>query len=149
MDSLIDGVILSELKIITGENGSVMHGLKTSDPSFTGFGEAYFSTIKNGAVKGWKKHTQMTLNIIVPSGCIRFVLFDDRKSSRTEGEFNDIKLGPEHKYYRLTVPPGIWMAFQGCTEGLNLLLNVANIPHDPTEAEQLPIINNTIPQINW
>ena len=36
----------NKLKIIDNINGAVMHGLKKSDSSFSGFGEIYFSNIK-------------------------------------------------------------------------------------------------------
>ena len=41
-------------------------------------------------------------------------------------------------YQRLTVPPGIWVAFSGEGPGENIVLNIASIPHDPVEAETLP-----------
>jgi len=89
------------------------------------------------------------LNLIVPVGKIRFVLYDDRSDSKTKGAFNDFCLGPEIQYSRLTVPPGIWMAFQGVGNGQNLLLNIADISHDPSEAEQLQIENSRIPNFKW
>ncbi len=36
-------------------------------------------------------------------------------------------------YARLTVPPNIWMGFQGMSKSQSLLLNVADIEHDPKE----------------
>jgi len=149
MDKLIEGVSLTPLKIIPGENGGVMHALKVHESSFKGFGEAYFSFVNKGKVKGWKRHTRMTLNLIVPVGKIRFVLFDDRSDSKTKKQFNDLYLGPEVEYSRLTIPPGIWMAFQGAGNNQNLLLNIADIPHDPAEAEQLQIENDRIPDFKW
>lgn len=140
----INGVWLTPLKIITGDNGGVMHALKNNEPSFAGFGEAYFSTVQHGAAKGWKRHREMTLNITVPSGSIRFVLFDDREESTTKGIVQEIILSPAN-YQRLTVPPGIWMAFEGLGETGNMLLNIASIPHDPTEADSLPLQNEHIP----
>ena len=92
MDKLIEGVSLTPLKIIPGENGGVMHALKVHESSFKGFGEAYFSFVNKGKVKGWKRHTRMTLNLIVPVGKIRFVLFDDRSDSKTKKQFNDLYL---------------------------------------------------------
>lgn len=139
----INGVLLTPLKIIAGDNGGVMHALKNNEPSFAGFGEAYFSTVNKGAVKGWKRHREMILNITVPSGCIRFVLFDDREDSITKGTIQEITISPKN-YQRLTVPPGIWMAFQGVDE-YNMLLNIASIPHNPAEADSLPIQNEHIP----
>lgn len=149
MGTMIEGVLLTELKIISGENGAVMHGLKVQEASYKNFGEAYFSFILKGKIKGWKRHSKMTLNLIVPVGQIRFVLYDERVSSNTKGIFNDFYLGPQIQYGRLTIPPGIWMAFQGIGADQNLLLNIADIPHDPTEAEQLQIQNDHIPNFNW
>jgi dTDP-4-dehydrorhamnose 3,5-epimerase len=140
----IHDVIVTPLKIITGESGDVMHALKNHESCFQGFGEAYFSTVKQGRIKGWKKHNRMTLNLVVPSGAIRFVLYDDRPQSRTFQAMHELTLSPDN-YQRLTVPPGVWMAFQGLSENVNMLLNIANIPHDPEEAENLPVQNEQIP----
>ena len=32
------------------------------------------------AIKGWKRHKKMVLNLIVPIGSVRFILYDDRKN---------------------------------------------------------------------
>lgn len=149
MDKLIKGVSLTPLKIIRVEEGDVMHALKSTDDSFAGFGEAYFSTIKKGSVKGWKFHTRMTLSVVVPVGGIRFVIYDDKTNSETYDVFNEFFLGPNFEYVRLTVPPNLWTAFQGVEDTLNVLLNLANIPHDPTEAKNLPINNDYLPKFDW
>jgi dTDP-4-dehydrorhamnose 3,5-epimerase len=141
---VIDEVKLTPLRIISGDSGEVMHALKQHESSFQGFGEAYFSTVEKQAVKGWKKHMRMVLNLIVPSGAIRFVLYDDRPASKSFQTIQELILSKEN-YQRLTVPPGIWMAFQGISDGLNMLLNIASIPHDPTEADSLPVQNELIP----
>ncbi len=142
IDSL-EGVILTPLKIIPGELGSVFHGMKHTDPGFHGFGEVYFSTVHQGVVKGWKKHTEMVLNVVVPVGSIRFVIYDDREHSATIHHFQEVVLSTDN-YYRLTVPPGLWMAFQGVGPSLNLLMNAASIPHDPAEAINDPISTSKI-----
>ena len=72
----MDGVTLTPLKIIPHPSGDVLHGIKSSEASFAGFGEAYFSTINQGDIKGWKKHSKMTLNLVVPKGEIQFVIFE-------------------------------------------------------------------------
>lgn len=140
----IEQVILTPLRIIEGQAGNVMHALKTSESSYHGFGEVYLSTVKLNSVKGWKKHQHMVLNLIVPVGAIRFVLYDDRANSKTYGKIQEITLSRAN-YQRLTVPPGVWMAFQGLSEGENMLMNVASIPHDPTEADNLELNNTLIP----
>jgi dTDP-4-dehydrorhamnose 3,5-epimerase len=137
------GVSIIPVKIISGENGHVLHGLKATDSSYVSFGEAYFSTVNFKKKKGWKKHTRMTLNIVVPVGEIGFVLYDDREGSSTKGGFFETQLSRQN-YCRLTVPPGIWMAFYGIGVRENILLNIASIPHDPSEAENLPLENDQI-----
>ncbi len=130
----IEGCLLIPLLIIPGGKGDIMHALRSTDDGFAAFGEAYFSTVKHGEVKGWRRHLQMTLNLVVPVGCIRFRLYDERPDSPTCGHSDEVVLSPEN-YQRLTVPPGVWLAFEGLSDGLNLLLNIADIPHDPSEEE--------------
>ena len=134
--NMIDGLVVTTLKQIFHPSGSVYHGIKRSDPGFMGFEEAYFSTIKFTEIKAWKKHTKMTLNLMVPVGEIRFVIYDDRDDSRTKGGYLEIILSLDN-YRRITIPPGVWVGFQGVGEDLNLLLNVANMEHDPTEITRL------------
>ena len=143
LNALPEGALSIPLKIIPGENGNVLHALKATEPEFISFGEAYFSTVLFKKKKGWKKHTRMTLNIVVPVGAIDFVMFDDRADSKTRGAFFEITLSREN-YVRLVIPPGIWMAFAGSGAGENVLLNIASIPHDPAESENLPLKNDRI-----
>lgn len=131
----MEGILLTPLKQIYHPKGDIFHGMKKTDPGFTDFGEAYFSTVHPGEVKPWKKHLRMTLNLVVPVGKIRFVLYDDRPESSTNGQTFAVEIGTEN-YQRLTVAPGIWMAFEGLDEGLNLLLNMADMEHDPDEVER-------------
>lgn len=130
--TLLHGVVLTPLKKIEHPAGDVYHGMKRSENSFVGFQEAYFSTVKYGIIKPWKKHLKMTLNIIVPVGCIRFVLYDDRVKSPSNGQYMEVTLSLDN-YARLTVPPNIWMAFKGEGKSTNLLLNIADMEHMPSE----------------
>ena len=123
----MDGVILTPLKQIYNPKGDIFHAMKKSDDGFDGFGEAYFSTIHKGDIKGWKKHTEMTLNLVVPAGKIEFVVYNENTK-----EFFCVQLSQDN-YQRLTVKPNLWMAFRGLEEN-NMLLNLASIEHDPEEA---------------
>lgn len=89
----------------------------------------------------------MTLNLIVPVGKIRFVIHDDRAESATLGQTMEVEIGPDN-YQRLTVPPGVWMAFEGIGEGLNLLLNLADLEHDPEEVERADLSRFVYPTKN-
>lgn len=134
----IDGVVITPLKEIKVAGGNVLHAMKVTDPGCIGFGEAYFSQIEPDVVKPWKRHRQMTLNLVVPVGVIRFVIFDDRLNSRTYGKFQEVSLSQDN-YCRLTIPPMLWMAFQGTSDGVSLLLNIADILHDPSESDRKSI----------
>ena len=134
----IDGVILTSLGIIEVEGGNVLHAMRNGDNGFYGFGEAYFSSVEHKVIKGWKRHFEMTLNIVVPIGHIRFVLFDDRDNSKTKGFYQEVSLS-RNNYQRLTVPPMIWFAFEGIAKESSLLLNLASIPHRKEEQENLSL----------
>ena len=135
---IIDGLKLTCLDKISHPDGDIFHGMKKKDQGYCGFGEAYFSTINTGSVKGWKKHKKMTLNLLVISGCVKFIIYDDRKKSGSKEKFFEVELSLSH-YKRLTVPPGLWLAFKGIGKQRNIILNIANIEHDPKEVEKLDL----------
>lgn len=133
-----EGVTLTRLEKIPHPKGDIYQAMKATDDGFAGFGEAYFTTILHNEIKGWKKHKNMTLNLVVPEGSVKFVIYDDRKNSVSRGTFFKIVLSKSN-YQRLTVPPNVWMAFHGLGGGLNLLLNLANLEHQPDEAINLEL----------
>ena len=98
------------------------------------FGEVYFSEIRGGFIKAWKKHSQMTLRLVVPVGMVRFVFFD----KGAKRKLHDVSIGRDN-YSLITVPPGIWFGFRGISFDLNLVMNIADIVHDPKEVERLDI----------
>jgi dTDP-4-dehydrorhamnose 3,5-epimerase len=130
---MIKDVLINKLDVIDTPGGNVMHAMKLTSKGYEGFGEAYFSQIKKDAVKAWKRHKEMTLNLIVPVGGIRFILFDDRVAESTQ--FQEVIISKKN-YCRLTIPPMIWMGFQGLSEGRSVLLNIANIEHNADEADK-------------
>ena len=146
MENMIDGVILTPLRQINHPKGDVFHAMKRTDPGFVSFGEAYFSSILCGLVKAWKRHSGMTLNLVCMVGKIHFVLYDGREGSPTFGNYLETTLSPDKPelYRRITIPPGVWMAFVGIGEGKSMLLNVADIPHDPTEQVNIPVEESDI-----
>ena len=129
------GVLLNSSKIITTDGGNVLHAMKNNELGFTKFGEAYFSSVEPRAIKAWKCHQQMVLNIVVPVGEIKFVLFDNRPKSKTNGDFQEVLLSQKN-YQRLTVPPMVWMGFQGLSSDGSMLLNMASIVHNSLEVDR-------------
>jgi len=135
----IEGVSISDLKQIKKSEGAIYHAIKKDESSFHGFGEAYFSFINSKQIKAWKIHKKMWLNLIVPVGSVKFVLIDQRDGSKTLGNFFEITINSKTNYKRLTIPPGITFGFKGIGKGINLVLNIANIEHDPTEVGNLDL----------
>jgi len=130
---MIKDVLITKLDVIDTPGGNVMHAMKETSAGYAGFGEAYFSQVDKGAIKAWKRHKRMTLNLVVPVGKIRFVLFDNREVSNNQ--FQEVTIS-KNNYCRLTVPPMVWMGFQGLSPNGSMLLNLANITHDAFEVDK-------------
>ncbi len=126
------------LKVIETPNGSVRHFLKKEDNGYAGFGEVYFSEVEYNAIKGWKKHREMLMNIVVPVGSIDFYLLDETQDADSDRRVVKVNLS-EGNYQRLVIQPGIWVAFKGMGKNKNMLANFANIAHNPAESESLPL----------
>lgn len=129
-------IAVTKLSRFSLEDGDVLHALKKDEESYAGFGEAYFSWIKQDAVKAWKRHNNMTMNLIVPIGMVRFVFCTKKENG--EFEYRAEEIG-ENAYFRLTVPPGIWFGFMGLVAPASLILNISNIVHDSMEVERLSV----------
>ncbi|MHB8475458.1 MAG: dTDP-4-dehydrorhamnose 3,5-epimerase family protein [Steroidobacteraceae bacterium] len=141
----IDGVSLTELRQIHDERGAVLHMLRCDSAEFTRFGECYFSETLPGAIKAWKCHRVQTQNLAVPIGRVRMVIFDERGSSPTRGHLRVLELGRPDAYARLRIPPGIWYGFSCISSVPALLVNCADIPHDPADNVSRSSDDPTIP----
>jgi dTDP-4-dehydrorhamnose 3,5-epimerase len=142
--TIIDGLLITPLNRVLNPKGDIYHAIKASSPGYQGFGEAYFSSIIKGYTKGWKRHNLLALNIVVPLGEIRFVIYDDRPNSPSTGNFADITLGHSVNYSRLTIPKGLWVAFQGVGD-FNLLMNIISMEHDPSESDNIDLLEIDYP----
>ena len=133
---MLADIVLTRLSRIATTGGDVLHAMKQSDAGYGGFGEAYFSWVSVGAVKAWKRHMRMTMNLVVPVGQVRFVFRSVNAGGGDEIRVEEIGI---NRYARITVPPGIWFGFQGLGKPQSLVLNIASIPHDPKEVERLAL----------
>ena len=138
--SKIPGVKYTPIKPISNPKGNIYHAIKKSDSTFRDFGEAYFTSIKKNEVKGWKKHKVMHMNLFVPTGEVSFFLHDANQEL-----IESYKLSLMH-YGKLTIPPGIWVAFRGESDN-NIILNIASIEHDPTESEDTDLATFSLVKI--
>jgi dTDP-4-dehydrorhamnose 3,5-epimerase len=135
----IEGVYKTKLDIIPTQGGKVFHGFKNlSIEDKLDIQEVYFSTIKYKQIRGWKLHKKMTLNLVVPIGKVRISLIkDDIKQNDKLIKYEEIL--SQDPYFRLTIPPGIWFAFEGLDNGQNLVCNIADYLHDPDEVKRKEI----------
>jgi dTDP-4-dehydrorhamnose 3,5-epimerase len=134
--SEIHDVRVAPLRRIPDERGAIFHMLREDDAVFERFGEIYFSMVYPGVIKGWHRHTRMTLNYAVPMGMIKLVCYDARPDSPTHGTLQELHIG--HLNYALvTIPPMVWNGFKGEGTEPALVANCATIPHDPGEIERL------------
>ncbi len=142
--SEIEGLRVTPLRRIPDERGAVFHMLRNDSEVFESFGEIYFSTAIPGAIKGWHKHVEMTLNYAVPVGMIKLVCYDDREGSPTKGALSELFIG-ELNYVLVTIPPLVWNGFKAFGDQTALVANCATIPHRPDEIERLDPFSPTIP----
>ena len=129
----IEGLTFERRSVFADERGSVMHMLKASQTDRP-IREVYFSTVKPGVTKGWKRHKIMWQRFAVPIGAIRFSFIDERPQSKSSGAVFSADISKEN-YYLVTVPPGIWYSFQCVSETEAMVVNAADTEHDPSESE--------------
>ena len=145
--NMIEGLTVTQLAQLGDDRGTVLHMLRSDAPEFTQFGECYFSEILPGAVKAWKRHRAQTQNLAVPVGQVRMVIFDDREGSPTRGQVEAVELGRPEAYVRLRIPPGLWYGFQCVGDTPALIVNCADLPHDPTESEVRSLDDPEMPHL--
>lgn len=133
INSHIDGLKVNKLKRVHHPKGDILHVLRKSEESFKTFGEAYFSMTKFNEIKGWKTHLEATVNLIVPYGKMRFVIYDGDKAGK--GKFEEYVLSPDSDdtYLRITMKPNLWFAHRGEANTDSLLLVITNIEHYDAE----------------
>lgn len=132
---------LKDLETFKLEKGNLFKGLSINDENYYGFGEVYFTSIMPTLIKGWKKHLKMTLNIIVLTGKVKFVIVNELEKSKID--FISLELSEKNKKI-LTIFPNSWFAFRGLDKKISTITNIANIPHDDLEVE-----NRNINEFNY
>src|SRR5690349_25168166 len=104
---MIAGVTVKDLNLITDERGFLMEILRSDDPLFQRFGQAYITAAYPGVVKAWHYHTKQTDHFCVVKGMAKVVLYDGRKGSPTRGIVNEFFIGDQNP--ALVVIPNLVM----------------------------------------
>ena len=138
MNKNIEGIKITPLKIIKDHRGSVMHMIRNDNEVFEEFGEIYFSTIFENKIKAWHLHKEATLNYACVFGKVKLLLFDERKTSKTYGEYQELFLSLDN-YSLITIPPNIWNGFKGMNKESSIIANCLDLPHNEKEMVRLEI----------
>ena len=67
---------VNSAKIIKVNFGNVLKIMDNKSPGYSRFGEAYFSFINYNKIKGWKRHTKMRMNLVVPFGKVAICFYN-------------------------------------------------------------------------
>lgn len=143
-EEAIAGVHVVPQRRIPDDRGTVHRMLRSTDPHFRGFGEIYFSSVREGVIKAWKNHRRVTVNYACVHGRVKVVLWDGREDSATGGGLMEIFLGPDN-HSLVVIPPGVWNGFQGRSSPRAIVANCATEPHDPGEFRRLPPDDPAVP----
>ena len=123
---------LSKLSTIKNKNGKLLHVIHKNSKNFIGFGEVYISWILPKKIKGWKKHSKMTMNLSVPVGKVMFIFYKNDLIKK----FTKYIIG-ENNYKLITVPPGYWFAFKNLSKNRSMVINFSNVVHNDKEVRKL------------
>ena len=123
---------INKLKKFDDERGSVLHGMKFNDEDSFGFIVVFFSTVNYGFYKGWKKHHNMVLNLIVIEGEVLFYLADSEFS-----EFKEIIIC-KNDLKRITIMPNQWLSFTSLVKPSSKIMNIANLTNKEDITDNIP-----------
>tara|TARA_Y100000741_G_C18252053_1_gene557623 strand:- start:968 stop:1387 length:420 start_codon:yes stop_codon:yes gene_type:complete len=119
--------ILNQKKILD-KKGSILKVI--SSKLEKNINEVYFSCIKHGKIKAWKKHTKMTCNLSVPVGNLKLVIANFTKNNKVI--YKEINVSEKNRKL-IKIPPGNWFGFKGLSKKETKLLNIANKIHSKKE----------------
>ncbi len=134
---MIEGVEITPLGIIEDRRGAVMHMLSLARHPYFTFGEIYFSKVNPRVFKGWHLHRSMTLNYACVVGRVKVYLMKVDEDRMGCEPIENVYLGPTNKDYNLlTIPPGIWNAFESDNSESAIIANCTNMPYSSRDIER-------------
>ena len=143
---MIQGAIVTPLKVMADERGRLMEMFRSDDPNFLKFGQTYMTTAYPGVVKAWHYHKKQVDNFIVVHGMLKVVLYDSREDSPTFGEVNEFFLGV-HNPVRLTIPNLVYHGFKCIGDHEAICINVPSELYDYKDPDEfrMPAHGSEIP----
>ncbi len=136
--TLIDGVIIKQLKVIPDERGRLMEIIRCDDEIYNNFGQVYITTAYPGVVKAWHHHNHQDDHFTVLSGMMKVALYDGREDSPTHGEINEFFLG-EHNMIVLRIPARVIHGFKCISKTEAMVLNFVTEPYNRDNPDEYRI----------
>ncbi|MEI7641354.1 MAG: dTDP-4-dehydrorhamnose 3,5-epimerase family protein [bacterium] len=143
---MIEGLKTKQLKVIPDERGRLFEMLRSDDEMFIKFGQVYMTAVYPGVVKGWHYHKKQYDNFVCVKGMIKLVLFDDRPTSKTKGQVQEIFLG-EHNQILVQIPPFVFHGFKCISETEAIIINTSTEVYNAKDPDEFrtEAHSNTIP----
>lgn len=132
----IEGTMVKRLKVIPDERGHLMEILRSDDPEFRRFGQAYITTVFPGVVKAWHCHRLQFDNLACIKGQVKLALYDGRAGSPSYGNIQTLYMG-EHQSLLVHVPPGVYHGFKGIGAEEAIVFNCPTEPYNTIEPDEL------------
>jgi dTDP-4-dehydrorhamnose 3,5-epimerase len=143
---LIAGVKVRRLPVFPDERGVLTEVLRSDDPEYPTFGQAYLTTTYAGTVKGWHYHERQTDMICCVSGEVKLALYDARGGSETRGLVNEVFLGDSNRLL-VKVPKGIHHGWKSIGQGPAIIINIPDqlYDYDAPDEHRIDPHDNDIP----
>ena len=150
MDTRIQGVVVRDLVVHPDDRGRLFEILRSDDPTFSKFGQAYITTTYPGVVKAWHRHHLQDDYFCCVSGMIKLVVHDGREASPTFGLTDEVWFG-EHRLRTVIVPRGTWHGWTCVSEKEAMILNLVTEAYNPTnpDEERLDPHQSGVIAYNW
>ncbi|MBN1646323.1 dTDP-4-dehydrorhamnose 3,5-epimerase family protein [Candidatus Woesearchaeota archaeon] len=122
---MIDGVVVKNLETFSDDRGWLIEIFRRDSDGFNAK-MSYLSMTKFGVVRGPHEHArQSDFFVFIGPGSFELHLWDNRKQSKTYGEYVMIEVGEDNKVSVL-VPPGVVHGYKSISEEGSVCINLPN-----------------------
>lgn len=145
---LIEGVVMKKLVVHKDESGILFETLRTDwqdvyNQEDLKFAMQYMSQTPSGLARDedkWHVHKYQKDRFICTSGRIVTAVYDDRATSKTNGQLNLFLMGPqkEEEMYMVIIPEETYHGFMVISKEPGYLLNFPTQLYNPEDEGRVP-----------
>ena len=145
---MIDGVTVKPLTLIADERGYLLEMLRSDDPMFTTFGQAYVSATYPGVVKAWHYHEVQVDHFVCVVGMVKLVLYDARPESPTRSATNEFFLGDQNRAL-VVVPNLVYHGWKCISPEMALVVNIPTVPYNRVTPDEHRLPPHGVLPYDW